>query len=67
VKFIKTWLWADFFVAVFLWATIGAEGLAAMACAVIEHPNCEELREYEEEKKMESRLVGSSVRRSSRQ
>jgi len=39
---IKAWLWFDLFMALALWMAIGPEGLAEMACHVIEDPVCEQ-------------------------
>ena len=42
-EWVKWWLIYDTLLAVFLWLTIGPEGLAEMACAVIDDPVCAEL------------------------
>jgi hypothetical protein len=42
-EWLKMWLMYDLLMAVVLWFTIGPEGLAAMACEVIDDPVCEEL------------------------
>ena len=42
---IATWLWFDLFFAIFLWFTIGPEGLAAMACTVVDHEVCADLEQ----------------------
>lgn len=39
---IKAWLWFDLFVAIALWVTMGPEGLAEMACTVVDDPVCEQ-------------------------
>lgn len=39
---IKLWLWCDLFMAIALWVTIGPEGLAEMACEVVDDPVCEQ-------------------------
>jgi hypothetical protein len=38
---IKSWLLFDLILTVFLFITIGSEGLAALACEVIDHENCD--------------------------
>jgi len=43
IEAVKTWLIFDLCLAIGLWITIGPEGLAKMACHVIDDPVCEEL------------------------
>lgn len=40
---IKTWLWFDFFLAVIMYAHLGTEGMAKLACEVVDHEICADL------------------------
>ena len=42
---IKNWLLFDLYLAIILWAVLGTEGMARMACQFVDHEACGQLEQ----------------------